>query len=142
MIDIKNATTKELVEFYNAQVIKHDMCNPVKKFSDRKTAERRVGELIAELEADGLTAATPQEAEIAQKRSTAIAKSWEDKAVHAKRRQRSAVEVDGVQYRSVKQAFEALKLPLKEHIQFRMQLKAEGKTRCYDRQWKIIPLNY
>ena len=40
-IDVKAATTAELVAFYNAHSEK-----PVKKFADRKTAERRVQQLL------------------------------------------------------------------------------------------------
>jgi len=126
MLNVENATTKELVAYYNEHAEK-----PVKKFADRKTAERRVNELIASMDKP-----------IAQVRSEAIAKSWEKPEVKAKRRQRSAVKVDGVEYRSVRAAFGALKLPLNEHIAFRMQLKSDGKTKCYDRQWEIIPQNY
>lgn len=47
MIDVQNATTKELVAFYN----EHSE-SPVKKFADRKTAERRVQFLIEQLPAE------------------------------------------------------------------------------------------
>lgn len=43
---ISSATTAELVAFFNANAAK-----PVARFSDRKTAERRVSALIAEIEA-------------------------------------------------------------------------------------------
>jgi colicin import membrane protein len=75
-------------------------------------------------------------------RSEAIAATWTDKDVAAKRAQRSAVEVDGVRYPSVRQAFIELKLPLKEHILHRMLLKEAKKLTDYGRSWKIIPLNY
>ena len=42
-MNISTATTAELVSFYNERADK-----PVKKFADRKTAERRVAALIAE----------------------------------------------------------------------------------------------
>ena len=43
-INIKTATTNELVAFYNA----HSGCDPVKRFSDRRNAEKRVEKLLAE----------------------------------------------------------------------------------------------
>lgn len=43
-IDISTATTAELVAFWNAHAEK-----PVKKFADRKTAERRVAALIEQM---------------------------------------------------------------------------------------------
>lgn len=44
--DVQAATTKALVAFYNA----HNVDSPVAKFSDRKTAERRVMAVIKSLE--------------------------------------------------------------------------------------------
>lgn len=93
MFDVTKATTAELVIYYNA----HSGKSPIKKFADRKTAEKRVAALLP-------------------------AKKTNEKSTP-----RSAVIVDGVEYRSVKQAFEKLKLPLGRHIKFRMALKAAGK---------------
>lgn len=73
----------------------------------------------------------------------AIARSWLDSAVAAKRKQRSAVMVDGVEYKSVRAAYLALDLPLNDHIAFRMQLKEAGKPVVVEgREWVIIPKNY
>ncbi len=90
MIDVSKATTAELVAYYNA----HSGKSPIKKFADRKTAEKRVAALKPKAKSS-----TPK----------------------------SAVMVDGTEYRSVKQAFEKLKLPLGRHIKFRMKLKKAGK---------------
>lgn len=81
------------------------------------------------------------------KRSRAIMESWNDLAVHAKRRQRSAVRVvnaegETAEFRSVKQAFLALGLPLSKHIRFRMELKAAGKLEAFGMKWTNVPLNY
>lgn len=185
MIDIKTATTAELVAFYNDHAEK-----PVKKFADRKTAERRVAALIETLPSayeqelinqygtctcphcgvgldNGVTTNDAQRYDNlpllekyeymclgcgeefgplikgrSENRAAGIAASWTNPEIAAKRAQRSAVEVDGETYRSVRQAFVALGLPLREHIQFRMLLKEKGQMRDYDRNWKIIPLNY
>jgi len=128
---IQDAKTSDLVKFYN----EHNDGKNIKKFVNRATAESRVAALVQSMKHK-----SPEE--IAANRAAGIAKSWTDEKVKAKRRQRSAVEVDGVQYRSVKKAFDALGLPLKEHISFRIALKEAGETRCYDRNWKIVPLNY
>lgn len=94
MIDVTKATAAELVNYYNANSGKA----PIKKFANRKTAEKRVASLLpAKNRKQGN--GTP----------------------------RSAVKADGTEYRSVKQAFEKLKLPLGRHIRFRMALKAAGK---------------
>jgi len=87
MFDVSKATTAELVNYFNA----HSGKSPIKKFADRKTAEKRVAALVP-----------------------------------AKKTLRSAVLVAGTEYRSVRQAFEHLKLPLGRHINFRMKLKAAG----------------
>lgn len=159
MINVKEAATKELVEFYNEHADK-----PVKKFSDRKTAERRVSELLEELEGHKVVVIGPEDFDddfpseydaptsvpmkprkgktTSLTRSEAIAKSWTVPETAEKRSQRSAVEVDGQVYRSVRAAFEALGLPMKHHIPFRMDLKAAGTSTDFGHKWKIIPLNY
>lgn len=81
------------------------------------------------------------------KRSRAIMESWNDLAVHTNRRQRSAVRVktsEGkvFEFRSVRQAFLALGLPLSKHIRFRMELKAAGKLEAFGMEWTNVPLNY
>ena len=147
-INVSEAKTSELVEFYN----EHSQSRAITKFSDRKTAEMRVELLLKVMreEAEDAGLIAPQK-EVVEKtddetpnadRSSAIAKSWTNKETHAKRCQRSAVEVDGVQYGSVNKAFIALGLPSKEHIAFRGILKEAGTTKAYDRTWKIVPLNY
>lgn len=65
---------------------------------------------------------------VSTNRSKGIGDSWNDPKIAAKRAQRNGVQVAGVQYRSVKAAFVALKLPLNGHIAFRMSLKESGKA--------------
>lgn len=97
MINVTKATSAELVAYYNA----HSGKSPIKKFADRKTAEKRVSLLLGT-------------SKKAKKESNGIP--------------RSAVTVDGSEpYRSVKDAFTKLKLPLGRHIRFRMALKKAGK---------------
>lgn len=145
MIDIKNAKTAELVSFYN----RHSGRN-IKKFQDRATAEARVAALIAEIREEAKeTVPVPAAsipAELTRTRSSAAdatAASWLNSEVAAKRKQRSSVLVDGVEYSSVRAAYVALDLPLKDHIAFRMHLKEVGKPVEVDgREWVIIPKNY
>lgn len=186
LIDVTTATTKELLEFFNANSEAQ-----VKRFADRKTAERRVNELIAsmpaqEVEVDGCGHANCPECGVhlsnglmtfdhalecadgvkanagmtkdwqcmacnhewgavryakqalSEVRSAAMVESWANPEVAAKRATRHFVRVDGVEYRSVRAAFLALNLPLKEHIKFRMELKAEGQLNAYRRSWEAI----
>lgn len=184
MINVETAKTAELVAFYNAHAE-----TPVKKFTDRKTAERRVQKLIETMEpemseqAENLDSREEQEDEQLkaeygytrcphcevhlsngvdldektgqgiclgcgerfgkakaknEKRSEGVAKSWQDPEIKAKRSQRNKVLVDGVEYKSVTQAFKALDLPLKAHVKFRGELKAAGKLEAYDRTWEIV----
>lgn len=101
MIDVSKAKINELVAYYNA----HSGKSPIKKFADRKTAEKRVAALAPN--GNGVP--------------------------------HSAVTVNGKQYRSVKQAFEALKLPLGRHIAFRMKLKAAGALKFDDKhEFKVV----
>lgn len=62
--DIAAAKTGELVEFYNAHAEA-----PVKKFADRKTAERRVSELVA-----AIVAARAEKVEKAGKKAEGVAR--------------------------------------------------------------------
>lgn len=62
-------------------------------------------------------------------RGEAIAASWGNKKTAAARSLKQKVKVDGVEYNSVAAAFEALKLPLGQHIKFRMELKASAGGR-------------
>lgn len=51
---------------------------------------------------------------------------------------RNHVIANGVEYRSVKQAFEALGLPLAKHIKFRAQLKMAGVATFQGVQFRIV----
>ena len=149
MINVQEATTKELVEFYNDNADK-----PVKKFTNRAKAEARVEALIEELE-DGtqepdifdasktkVKKAVEKVEKATRSLSEAIVESWKVEETRVKRSERSAVRVGRLEYPSVRKAFVELDLPLKEHISFRMKLKAEGKLKAYNTTWTIIPLNY
>ena len=60
-------------------------------------------------------------------RSAAIAASWADKDVAARRAARHHVVVEGKgEFKSVREAFAQLGLPISKHIRFRMALKAAG----------------
>lgn len=60
-------------------------------------------------------------------RSAAIAASWADKDVAARRGARHHVVVEGKgEFKSVREAFSRLGLPISKHIRFRMALKAAG----------------
>lgn len=137
---ITEMTTSEMVAEYNKLTGKS-----IKKFSDRKTGERQLASArnMAETKKllQGVAAKPKTEVPVKSKsapkqkpaprvnidgRSTAVAASWTNKAVAASRAVRTNVSVAGTAYRSVKEAFEKLNLPLGQHIKFRMELKAEG----------------
>lgn len=61
-----------------------------------------------------------------EKRSAAISNSWNDADIAAKRSRRDHVMVNGSVHRSVRAAFVALRLPMGQHIKFRMALKEAG----------------
>jgi hypothetical protein len=71
-------------------------------------------------------------------RSEAIAKTWKDAKVAAKRAKRDSVTVDGAPYKSVLAAFRALRLPIEKHIKFRMELKAAGALEFAGKKFVVI----
>ncbi|QEG13882.1 hypothetical protein TROPICALSUN_93 [Erwinia phage vB_EamM_TropicalSun] len=131
LASIATAKTSELVATYNIYAEK-----AVKKFSDRKTAERRTREVLESALADlrALEAVAPEvEAEpVKRSLSESIAASWTNPEVAAKRLTRHAVvaRVGGkaLEFASLRKAFAALKLPDSKHIAFRQVLKAKGKA--------------
>lgn len=79
------------------------------------------------------------EKEATVSRSDAIKVSWEDPAVKAARSIKNKVKVGGVEYRSLKAAFEALNLPVKKHLAFRLELKAAGRKTFEGHVFTIVP---
>ena len=71
-------------------------------------------------------------------RSASIAKTWKNKSVAQARATHNHVMVGKTEYRSVKAAFEALGLPLGQHIRFRQELKANGKATFGRREFKLV----
>lgn len=149
--DLETASLEEMVDFYNA-----NSKRKVKQFNDRPTAVKRVGDLITKLAAKEQKEAAPeltpedeaarQEA-IREKRRAGTSRSWGDPEVRAKRIARHGVEVDGVYYSSVAEAFRALDLPMKKCIEFRGELKRIGEDEAAYKNpetgefyhWKIVP---
>lgn len=145
-MEIATATMKELINYFNANSGKP----PVKKFADRKTAEKRVAALT--LPAAPPTEPTKDEDEMAKAktkpaakkkaaspadRAKAISDSWADKAVREARSTHNKVVVAGETYRSVREAFKALTLMDSRHIKFRRVLKtAVGGKATYEEDGK------
>lgn len=130
-IDVKTATTAELVSAYNLLTGK-----AIKKFSSRAAGEKQVTAALANGRAKPAASteaakpkrerAAPKPKKTATERAEAIAKSWKDPKVAKARAIRTNVSVDGTAYRSVATAFKALKLPAEKMLKFRMELKASG----------------
>lgn len=138
MIDVKTATTAELVAFYNKNAEK-----PVTKFADRKTAERRVATLIDIIQRQEPAAPKKKSSTTKPERSAAIAETWKDKNVAARRSARHHVLVappkgSPTEYKSVRQAFMVLALPLGQHIKFRSALKAAGQAEFGGFKFKLV----
>lgn len=68
----------------------------------------------------------------------AAAKKKKSVDVNQKKRIRNKVKVGTVEYRSTKQAFEMLGIPLGNHIRFRMKLKAEGKAEIEGHKFTLV----
>lgn len=157
-INITKSTTKELLDFYNSHAGQFEW-DSVKRFSDRVSAERRVKALLDRLAGPvGETAAKPKEnaktaakkpapAAVAkakpkaskEKLSQSIAQSWLDREVAAARKTHNHVDVDGVTYRSVREAFDQLSLPINKHIKFRKMLKENVEANFDGHHFKILP---
>lgn len=152
--DVVNAKTSELIAWYNEHSDK-----PVTKFADRRTAERRVLKILHSIHTTAEIDRLPQTKPVQQskcktvndknggedmhrKLSQAQVASWKIPEVRTARCERSAVDVDGETYRSVRAAFESLGLPISKHIAFRMELKEKGKLHAFGHEWEIVPLNY
>lgn len=79
-------------------------------------------------------------------RAAAIARSWADPEIAAKRKARHAVTVVNekghtTMYRSVPDAFRSLGLPMGTMIKFRMKLKAAGALEAHGYKWTVMPIN-
>ena len=160
--EVAAAATAELVATFNAFSTK-----PVKKFADRKTAERRVIALYREQMGEDMpatytapvapvattsvvrvnTTEVAEVAEVAEKAARraagneAISASWDNPEVRAARTSRIAIAVNGEEYTSVRAAFVALGLPLGRHIRFRGALRASGQvTDAAGNHWKVISI--
>ena len=72
------------------------------------------------------------------KRLTKTAKKTKKKAATGRQFIRHQVKVGKKVYRSVKQAFEELKLPLGQHVPFRMKLKAAGKLKFDKHTFELV----
>jgi len=141
-MNVKTATTAELIAKYNELTGKN-----IKKFSSREAGEKQVLKAmdaaaaantgvrvirISDIPAAQLKqqktvkqpkTKQPKVAKEPSDRGAAIAASWKDPKVAAKRAERTHVKASDQIYRSVREAFEQLGLPLSKHIKFRMSLK-------------------
>lgn len=117
-MDVKNVTTAELVEFYN----KHSP-TPIKKFSDRATAEKRVQAII--------------DSKAPKEQKPKAPKAPAGKKERSKPKSVCTVTVtnshgtkrDPEEHHSVFKAFEHYKLPVAHHKKVRVELKAHGKAK-------------
>jgi hypothetical protein len=123
-MNISTASAAELVAFFNANCERAGM-KPVKKFADRKTAERRVDAMIAALPAAKIDKDEKPSGSI----SEGVKASWSNPEVKAARSERTNIFAgragQEMQYfRSVREAFRFFGLPDSKHIKFRMAFKA------------------
>lgn len=121
--DRSKTSMKALVAFYNSKADK-----PVKKFADRKSAESRCLELVAAKAPAAKKAKAPAAKKAPAKKAGGASRDGSKRGnkpgtVITRHR----VKVNGIEYRSTKQAFEELDLPLGVHIAFRMELKEAGR---------------
>lgn len=122
--NVSAMTTAAMVAEYNSLTGKS-----IKKFSSRSAGEKQLEAARTKVGVAAIkeVVAKVVKAKVEKKETTnradAIKKSWADPKVAAARSERTHVKASGKMFRSVKQAFEELGLPLEKHIRFRMQLK-------------------
>ena len=112
--DLKKLTTAELVEIYNTHAKQ-----PVKRFSDRKSALKRTAALLGELETQTkpkVDAPVPEDLTNAHRKSKPAVIAY-----------RKETPNDKMEYSSLFMAFKALDLPIGIHKTFRRALKLSGK---------------
>jgi hypothetical protein len=132
--NIGEKSIEELLAFYNV-----NSKRKLKKFADLPTAVAKVTTLLETLAAEAVAVAARIEAGITNPRSAGVSESWKNPEVAAKRKERSRVEVNGVVYKSVADAFRHLGIDMKHHIKFRQELKANGTDEEWGYVWKILP---
>ena len=112
---VKMITKEELAEAIQALgIVEQDTVKPAVSKPTKEPTK---------VPAPAKTPKAKKEAQPAANRSDAIAASWKDPKVAAKRAERTHVKASNTVYRSVREAFVALGLPLEKHIKFRMKLK-------------------
>lgn len=122
-MDVKNVTTQELVAYYN----KHSP-TPIKKFSDRTTAEKRVQAMLDSNKPKAPAPAAKPHAPAA-KPKTPGKESKSGSVCTVKVTSSHGNVSEPKQHHSVFQAFEHYKLPLAHHKKLRVDLKAHGKAK-------------
>lgn len=73
-----------------------------------------------------------------KKLSAAVKASWSNRKVRAARSARHNVRVAGEEFRSVAQAFDALKLDPAPHQKVRRELVAHGRVKHEGRQFTLV----
>lgn len=138
--DITNATTAQLVEFYNANSGRP----AIKKFVNRATAELRVTKLLATLAAEQPKPKAKKSSSgtksllSPEQRAAAIAKSWQDPETAAARSARNGCKVGGVVYASVPKAFAELGLDMKKHQRVRRQMVLDGHVTFEGHRFTLV----
>ena len=129
--------TSQLLEFYNAHAERFGE-GPVKRFPSRESAELRALGLAKKIvDASNATPAEKTKKEPGDL-GAAIAESWKNPEVAARRAARHAVQVGKETYKSVRAAFEALGLPMNQHVKFRGQLVAAGAAEFDGHKFKVV----
>jgi len=129
--DLESLTGPQLVALFNQM---NPDAKPIKRFADRKTAIARIMK------------SAPVKTEVAVEKAIAAhysdrgmgqVRAWADPKCRQRRSTKNAVDVDGMEFGSVRKAFKYLGLPDKKHQAFRRDLKAAGSL-----EWTDGEINY
>jgi hypothetical protein len=152
--EVPNVTLETIEQFEKDELFAFYNANTKRKlkriFPDLATAVAKTTKLLEAMAASPAVELTEEQkearaAEIAAKRAAGTSATWQDPEVRAKRTQRHGVEVDGVYYKSVGDAYLQLGLPMSKCIAHRIELKSlpEGTVdEEYGKTWKIVPYRY
>lgn len=134
---VKALPTTELIALHNKLLSKS-----TKRFATRGAGERAVLKYLGDEKNSAalvkFTASAEKKVPDSADRSAAIRKSWLVPATAKARAKKDNVEVEGTTHKSLQAAFTALKLPMKDVIKFRKELKAKGHAAYDGRKFKIV----
>lgn len=136
-------TTKDILEMDGDDIVIPKKVLQLADRSHRAGIEKKTPSAVISVPSAKKAEPRKQSESVRERMSEGQRASWKVAEIREARMERSAVDVDGEQYRSTFAAIRELELDISssQGIRFRMRLKEEGTLEEYGHTWKIIPLN-